>query len=178
MLPVDFRREDPAIRRHRRFPIVKKTLVLSFLFLALAGFALSVTADDADVLGVWATAPTDKGQAHVKITEDGGAYFGQIIWLEKATFDDSEGPELAGKEKTDRQNPKKSMRSEPIVGLQIVKNMKPKGDGSWDGGTIYDPENGKTYKAKMSLDGDTLKVRGFIGFSLLGRTSEWKRVKE
>jgi len=50
------------------------------------------------------------------------------------------------------------------------------GDGEWSGGTIYDPNNGKTYSCKLKLTGpDTLKVRGYIGISLIGRSETWKR---
>jgi len=52
------------------------------------------------------------------------------------------------------------------------------GKGKWKNGYIYDPDNGKTYRCKAQLKGDTLKVRGFIGVSLLGRNSEWTRVAE
>jgi uncharacterized protein (DUF2147 family) len=52
------------------------------------------------------------------------------------------------------------------------------GKGTWHKGTIYDANDGKTYKCKMRLEGeDTLKVRGFIGFSMIGRTEEWTRVR-
>ena len=178
MMRVDFRRDDPAAHRYRRISIVKKTLILGLALLAAAGVALSAAADNGNVLGLWATAPTEKGQAHVKITEEDGVYTGEIVWLEKPTYDEAEGPEWSGKTKVDRKNPKKALQDKPIIGLQIVQGMKAKSESTWDGGTIYDPENGKTYKAKMSLEGDTLKVRGFIGFSLLGRTSVWTRVQE
>ena len=52
------------------------------------------------------------------------------------------------------------------------------GKGTWKKGTIYDPDNGKTYKSKVKIgDQGELKVRGFIGFSLIGRTSQWTRVE-
>ena len=52
------------------------------------------------------------------------------------------------------------------------------GDGLWKKGTIYDPDNGKTYKCKLRLvSDDVLNVRGYIGVSLIGRTSQWTRVK-
>lgn len=48
----------------------------------------------------------------------------------------------------------------------------------WDDGTIMDPKNGKEYSCKIELEGqDKLKVRGYLGFSLLGRTQTWFRVK-
>ncbi|MCB1032859.1 MAG: DUF2147 domain-containing protein [Acidobacteria bacterium] len=158
---------------------MKRTLVfLCSLILAVAGASAALAAGAEDVLGLWATTPTERGYAKVKVFEEGGKYFGEIIWLSKPTYDDSEGPEWAGKTKVDRKNPDKKMQSKPIIGLRIVKDMSFKGDGLWEGGTIYDPENGKTYKSKMTLDGDKLNVRGFIGFSLIGRTSQWTRVEE
>ena len=60
--------------------------------------------------------------------------------------------------------------------LKVLKNFEYKGDGVWEDGKIYDPENGKTYSCKMTLrDSEHLDVRGFIGFSLLGRTENWTR---
>ena len=47
----------------------------------------------------------------------------------------------------------------------------------WEGGTIYDPETGKIYKCRMWFDDNTdiLKVKGYIGVSFVGRTTEWER---
>lgn len=157
---------------------MQKTLfVACALVFGLGAVSPALAVEPTDVVDTWATAPTEKGYAKVKVFEENGKYFGEIIWLQKPTFEESEGPEWAGKEKTDRKNPDEKKRSQPIVGLRIVKDMKYAGDGLWEGGTIYDPENGKTYKSKMTLDGDTLNVRGFIGFSLIGRTSKWSRVE-
>ena len=158
---------------------MKKALVIACtLVLGLAVASLASAVEPADILGTWATTPSERGYAKVKVFEEGGKYFGEIIWLEKPTYDASEGAEWEGKDKVDRNNPDKKNRNNPIVGLRIVKDMEYSGKGLWEGGTIYDPENGKTYKSKMTLDGDTLNVRGFIGFSLIGRTSQWSRVQE
>lgn len=63
-----------------------------------------------------------------------------------------------------------------ILGMTIIKNMKQDGD-KWDGGNILDPENGKVYKCNMHLEdgGQKLVVRGYIGFSLIGRSQTWIR---
>ena len=70
--------------------------------------------------------------------------------------------------------------SQPIVGLEIIRDAK-KADGKdvWEGGHIVDPDNGKIYKLKMTPieGGKKLEVRGFIGFALLGRTQTWVRVQ-
>ena len=62
------------------------------------------------------------------------------------------------------------------MGLVILRNFRPEGT-AWVGGTVVDPENGKEYKGKLwTVGSDTLSMRGFIGFSLLGRTQNWKRL--
>ncbi len=68
------------------------------------------------------------------------------------------------------------MRNRPLIGLEILSGFEYAGDGRWTGGTIYDPDNGKTYRCKLRfVDRDTLEVRGYIGISLIGRTEVWKR---
>ncbi|MEO1367538.1 MAG: DUF2147 domain-containing protein, partial [Acidobacteriota bacterium] len=60
--------------------------------------------------------------------------------------------------------------------MRILEGFEAEGDGEWSGGTIYDPNNGKTYSCTLELEGaDTLKVRGYIGVSLFGRTERWTR---
>ncbi len=63
-----------------------------------------------------------------------------------------------------------------LVGLKIIENMHREGN-AYTGGTITDPENGKEYTAQMRLspDGSTLDVRGYIGTPLLGRSQTWRR---
>lgn len=67
-------------------------------------------------------------------------------------------------------------KDKPIVGMNIMWGLK-KYDDTWSGGEILDPKNGKTYKCKLSLEdgGKKLKVRGYIGISLIGRTQTWHR---
>jgi len=66
--------------------------------------------------------------------------------------------------------------NQPIEGLIILKGLTRDGE-QWTGGTILDPENGKEYQCTLTLEGDSeLNVRGFIGFSFIGRTQRWKRM--
>ncbi|MEA3004911.1 MAG: hypothetical protein QOI94_180, partial [Acidobacteriaceae bacterium] len=67
-------------------------------------------------------------------------------------------------------------KGRPVVGLRIFWDLQKDGD-AWSGGTILDPESGKMYKCLLSREdgGEKLKVRGFIGLSLLGRTQYWLR---
>jgi len=58
--------------------------------------------------------------------------------------------------------------------LVILKGFIKKGN-VYDDGTIYDPKSGKTYSCTMTLKGNNLAIRGYVGVSLLGRTSTWSR---
>jgi uncharacterized protein (DUF2147 family) len=98
----------------------------------------------------------------------GDKFYGKIIWLNKSI--------LNGKERTDTENPDKMKRNQNIVGLQILNGFEFNGSDSWNNGTIYDPKTGKTYSCTITLkDSKTIKVRGYIGISLLGRTEMWSK---
>ena len=75
----------------------------------------------------------------------------------------------------DVNNPDASLRKRAICGLTIGTAFTPDGSQAAKDGKIYDPESGKTYSAQMQASGDELKLRGFIGISLLGRTETWHR---
>lgn len=68
-------------------------------------------------------------------------------------------------------------KDKPLIGLEILSGLKKDSDMTASGGEIMDPKNGKTYscKAELTDNGQKLKMRGFIGFSLLGRTQNWVR---
>ena len=84
---------------------------------------------------------------------------------------------MNGRPKVDRKNPNPSLRTKPIMGLVMLKDFK-YDDNEWTGGHIYNPSDGKEYKAYMKLrDKNTLNVRGYVGISLLGKTDTWSRVK-
>jgi uncharacterized protein (DUF2147 family) len=157
----------------------RSILVLSAVFLLISPVAWS--ADEADaVVGVWATEPDPvDGNAHIQIVREGNLYFGQIVWLEKDTYAQDDDRGMGGQEKIDRENPDPELQSRSLMGLRLLKDFKYSGKNVWKKGTIYDPDNGKTYKCKMKLTKDgILKIRGFIGVSLIGRTAEWTRVEE
>jgi uncharacterized protein (DUF2147 family) len=125
------------------------------------------TADD--IIGVWANSDN---VMKVKIEKIGSHYFGKLIWLEKPNEPD-------GKPKLDKNNPDPNLRKVPFIGLRVMKDMKYKGDGIWNGGTLYDPEKGKTYGCKITLvSKDVANIRGYIGLSLLGKTEKFSRVSK
>lgn len=149
-----------------------KQLLSSLLMALFIIIPAGATANDG-ILGKWTTA---EGKSHVVISKCSAGLCGKVVWLKEPNFpaDDKKG--MAGKTKIDRENPDSKLRKKPIIGLQILSGFKTSNGNVWEDGTVYDPENGKTYKSKMTLvDPKTLKVRGFIGFSWIGRTSVWTR---
>lgn len=68
-----------------------------------------------------------------------------------------------------------SFKGKPIKGMTILWGLKSEGNGVWSGGQILDPKSGKVYKAKVTLQGNKLYVRGYVGVSALGRTQTWVR---
>jgi uncharacterized protein (DUF2147 family) len=158
--------------RHLAIPIVVT------LFLA----ALPAAAQDGDaILGLWATDPEGGGgEAHVEVYKEGGRYFGKIIWLAEPVYPPDDPKGTPGEPKTDLNNPDPARQLDPVIGLLIVKDFVYKGNGVWHKGTIYDPDNGKTYKSKIKFGDDrkVLKVRGYIGISMIGRTTLWTRVED
>jgi uncharacterized protein (DUF2147 family) len=142
----------------------KYLFALVFGLLAIAGAARAQTGAD-DVLGVWQT-HGDK-PAKIQIYKNGDRYYGKIGFLEF--------PLDNGKPLLDKNNPDAGKQTRPILGLVILTGFRFDTD-EWTDGDIYDPEKGKTYSCTMTLkDKNTLKVRGYIGISLIGRTEVWTR---
>ena len=119
-----------------------------------------------DIVGVWLT--SGKEPAKIQIYRSGQSYYGKIVWLQN--------PLNNGKPKLDANNPDKNKRNQQIVGLTILSGFEFDGVDEWDDGKIYDPESGKTYSCYLSLkNSTTLKVRGYLGLSMFGRTETWTR---
>jgi len=135
---------------------------------------LSAFGADADgILGLWST-PGEKSR--IEIFKCGNKYCGRIAELKEPNYtaDDKEG--IPGQPILDRENPNPNLRSHPLLGLQLMEGFSYSGGNVWEEGRIYNPNTGKTYKCKITLSApNRLEVRGFIGFSLLGRTSVWSR---
>ncbi len=145
---------------------MKKLSVLFFLLI----LSSQIWAQADNVIGYWLT-EEDKSQVRIYRAKN-GKYYGKIIWLNEPLNE-------KGKPKKDINNPDKKKRERPVKGLLILRGFEyDKSDEEWDDGTIYDPENGNTYKCYMWFeDGNTnkLHVKGYIGFSLIGRETTWKR---
>ena len=78
-------------------------------------------------------------------------------------------------EKRDANNPKGDLRNRSLCGLDIGTGFRQVDAQHLTDGRLYDPESGHTYSGSVAIDGDEMKLRGFIGISLLGRTEVWHR---
>ena len=137
-----------------------KILAPAALFL-LAAAARAETPE-----GLW-----DADSSHVEIYACGDRLCGRIQALDEPLDEE-------GNPKTDGNNPDPALRDRPIIGMDLISGFSRKSETVWDGGTIYDPRDGKTYQCKMTLRKDgTLKVRGYVGLALFGKTMVWTRVR-
>ena len=119
---------------------MKKVIFSFFLaMMSVAGYAQSV-------VGKWVT---EGGESQVEIYQEGNKLNGKIVWLKK------------GDGQLDTHNPDKKLQSRKLVGTNILTGLT-KNEDKWEGGKIYNPKNGKTYKCSIWLEGNTLKVRGYL----------------
>jgi uncharacterized protein (DUF2147 family) len=134
-------------------------------------FASNALAQETSAVGRWTTIDdeTKKPKSVISIYEENGKLFGKIekLYLEPNEVQNPVCDKCEG-----------ALKNQPIIGMVIMRDLK-KDDDEWTGGTILDPANGKTYKCKIALEqkGKKLKVRGYIGMSLLGRTQHWVRAE-
>jgi len=138
-----------------------KKLSLFFALLLISKFAFAQDITE----GTWYN---EEKSGKIQFFKQGDKIFGKIVWLKD--------PNDNGKPRTDRENPDAKLKSRPLVGLVNLKNFSQTSKTTWEGGEVYDPKNGKTYSCKMTLSSPTrLDVRGFIGISIIGRTSHFTK---
>lgn len=131
-------------------------------------FFVQAYAQQGTIFGKWETIDDETGEAKstVEIYKKGDAVYGKVIAITDETRQDEVCDKCEGNEK-----------NTPVIGLNIIKNLK-EDDGEYKGGTIFDPEKGKKYTAKIWLDEENpsiLHVRGYIAFFY--RTQDWIRIE-
>ena len=146
--------------------IITTAVLFLMLFLpALNAFAQAHKADD--ILGVWLN---QEATGKVLLYKEGDKYFGKLVWLRTPLDSITHQP------RTDKENPDAKLKATPLIGLVNMKNFTFDGKEEWSGGTIYDPKNGKTYKCYIRFETPIkLKVRGYVGISLIGRNTYWTK---
>jgi uncharacterized protein (DUF2147 family) len=141
--------------------VPQQLLLVAALVLPLAHATGGADAQPLQIVGNWLTEKHD-GIIQISVAGD-GSYQGRI-----AGGNDPQ--------RLDQHNPDDTRRSHTLLGQTIFQGMKYDGDGKWTGGTIYDPDSGRSYKCRLELlDQNRLQVHGFVGFALLGRSQVWTR---
>lgn len=122
--------------------------------------AIAIMSFAANAQGVFGKWLTEEGDAQVEIYEKDGKVFGKVVWLQQ-------GPDTK-----DSKNPDAKLRGRKLMGVDLLSGLTKKGD-KYEGGKVYDPKSGKSYKCAIWLDGNDLKVRGYLG--PFRETQTWKR---
>jgi len=148
---------------------MRKTVLCILMIAASAAYFQSKAQDYTESDKIRGTWLNEDGKAKVYVFRGtDGKYYGKIVWLKEPLED--------GKPKVDDENPDPAKKDTPLINLMILKGFRYKGESVYKEGTIYDPDNGKTYNCIMTLSSaNKLDIRGYIGISLIGRTSYWTR---
>jgi len=121
-----------------------------------------------DITGYWLTA---NKASIIQFTKEGDVYNGKIVWLRQPN-------DKSGKPVKDVNNPNKAKRNNPVLGTQMVYNLKYNAAKKiYEGGKAYQPQTGRTFdcKAKVTGDGNVLEVTGIAGMSMISKTLTWSR---
>ncbi len=142
---------------------MKSMLASGAIALALAVAAATPASAQRSINGNWTT---EDGRAVVTIGRCGNAVCGRLSRILAPTPD---GPPR------DENNPDRSLRNRPVQGITIVSGFDEREGNVWRGGTIYDPESGRNYNARMTLDGNRLRVTGCVAFGAICQSQTWTR---
>ncbi len=145
---------------------MKRVLLVTLLFLfASAGIAQKAES----IVGIWWN---DEKTSKIEVKEVNGTFIGTVIYINPEKY-------VNGEPEKDYNNPDPKLRSISRLGLQILSGLKFNAkDKEWQGGRIYDPDNGKTYDcfAWFDKDPNTLSIKGYVvGIRWLGRSTTWTR---
>ena len=142
-----------------------KAVKLACFLMLLAVAALRAQTNQNSVVGTW---ESDEKDVRMEYFQEGDHYNARLLWGNKIVQADGTTS------KQDSKNPDESLRSRNIIGIVSLTGLTWNGKEYTDG-KIYDPPSGKTYKCKAWLEGDKLHLRGFLGFSMMGKTVVWHR---
>ena len=127
-------------------------------------FAAQAEQSFSSPIGLWLT---ENERSVIKVTECGDDLCGHVHWI------------IEDGMQHDSKNPDESKRNDPMCGLKVLWDFHQQGQHSWTDGHIYKADEGDTYKATVQMlpTGD-MKVRGYIGMPLLGKSQTWSPVTE
>jgi uncharacterized protein (DUF2147 family) len=126
--------------------MLKRAIPLLFAMAMATGASGAMAADPT---GTWIMS---NGKFTVRVSQCGAALCGTLVALKKPL-------DKQGRPKVDKDNPNPALRKRPLIGLALLSGMRPKGANKWTG-SIYNPDDGRTYSATMTLSGNAMKVKG------------------
>jgi uncharacterized protein (DUF2147 family) len=141
-----------------------KTFAVAAALLVAPPVLQANAAERADFTGIWLT---DKGDGAAEIRPCGEGLCGYIYAI--LSVPDPSLPQR------DNRNEKPELRKRPLCGLQVLGGLKKVSADAFGDGWVYDPETGKSYSVEITLQGQALSVRGYIGTKLMGKTVQWTR---
>ncbi len=145
-----------------------RPLFYSFMAASLLLMNISVFAAALSPVGTWTTIDDKTGKARsvVKLWVSNGVLYGKILSVYKRPGDTGYCHNCPGR-----------FKGKPVKGLVFLWGLRNRGNGQWGGGKVLDPKIGRIYDCKITVtrNGKALKVRGYVGLSLLGRTQTWVR---
>jgi len=139
--------------------MIKIINLIALLVLLTNGFASVYPKNADEIVGLYWSPKKD---AKIEIFKRGNRYYGRSIWVASM--------------RKDSKNPDETLKNREVLGIELLTGFS-FSDDSYTDGKIYDPESGKTYDCKMTLTDKILKVRGYIGISLFGRTEIFEKIK-
>jgi uncharacterized protein (DUF2147 family) len=146
-----------------------KKLLFTVIMLYVSFVSFAQSAAD-KIIGVWESVDSDP-RLKFEFYKSGGKYFGKLLYASNMFEADGKTP------KKDDKNPDKNLRSRSRYGITNITNLSYE-DGEYTGGNLYNPSEGRSYRLKAKLKGENeLDFRGYVGFSLLGKTMKFKRVR-
>ena len=160
-------------RRFTRDALILRVLLRALILSSLlepSAFAKPVAED---IHGLWVDNKDPDRQKFAVMVEDCGSKLcGRLYWLKKPLS-------ASGSPKRDKHNSNEALRERPLCGLQILTGFQYMSDNTWKSGEIYNPDDGLTFSSTMKLIPEgNLKIRGYVGISLFGKTLEWVRPTE
>ncbi|MDD7913894.1 DUF2147 domain-containing protein [Polaribacter ponticola] len=129
---------------------------------------INLSINSQEIFGKWNSKNDETGQVDsvIEVYKKDGKAFAKIIEITNPERKNALCELCNGKNK-----------DKPILGLNILTGLE-KDDDEWSGGKILDPRSGKIYKCYIKLEtSNKLKIRGYMGFSLLGKTAYWERAE-
>ena len=175
MNPINLLVSRNSMRPTLCVPFISKTVRLLVVSVLISTFSTTALAGAAEhkIQGLWVDNKDPSRQKFAVMVEDcGSKVCGSLYWLKKPLF-------ANGLPKRDKHNPNEALRDRPLCGLQILTGFQPANDALWQDGEIYNPDDGLTFSSTMKLSPEgTLKIRGYVGISLFGKTLEWVRPAE